>query len=86
MKMNPIFKLSTVALAAALCVSTVNAKHHEEAEDLIADLQDCKADAATMKKAKEMIKKNGGAPTAKQVDDFIDSLPDELIDCIDELD
>ena len=86
MKMNPILKLSAVTLAAALCVSTANAKHHEEAEDLIADLQDCKADPATMKKAKAMIKKSGGAPSEKQVDDFIDSLPDELIDCIDALD
>lgn len=86
MKMKRILQLSAVTLAAALFISTANAKHHEEAEDLIADLQDCKADPATMKKAKAMIKKNGGAPTEKQVDDFIDSLPDELIDCIDELD
>lgn len=86
MKTNLVFKLSAVALAAALCVSTANAQSKEEAEDLIADLQDCKADAATMKKATAMIKKNGGALTEKQVDDFIDSLPDELIDCIDELD
>lgn len=86
MKLNYVLKLSAVTLAAALCVSVANAKHHEEAEDLIADLKDCKADAATMKKAQAMIKKNGGAPSEKQVDDFIDSLPDKLIDCIDELD
>ena len=86
MKMNLILQLSAVTLAAALCVSTANAKHHEEAEDLIEDLQDCKADSATMKKAQAMIKKNGGSPSEKQVDDFIDSLPDKLIDCIDALD
>jgi len=39
-----------------------------------------------MKKAQAMIKKNGGSPSEKQVDDFIDSLPDKLIDCIDALD
>ena len=86
MKLNKILQLSAVTLAAALCVSIANAKHHEEGEDLLADLQDCKADSETIKKAQSMIKKNGGAPSEKQVDDFIDSLPDELIDCIDALD
>ena len=86
MKLNYILKLSAVTLAATLCVSIANAKHHEEAEDLLADLKDCKADSATMNKAQAMIKKNGGAPSEKQVDDFIDSLPDKLIDCIDALD
>ena len=84
MKLNYILKLSAVTLAAALCVSIANA--NEEAEDLIDDLKDCQADPATMKKAQAMIKKNGGAPSEKQVDDFIDSLPDKLIDCIDALD
>ena len=86
MKLNHILQLSAVTLAAALFVSMANAKHHEEAEDLIEDPKDCKADPATMKKAQAMIKKNGGAPSEKQVDDFIDSLPDKLIDCIDALD
>jgi len=86
MKFNHYLRLSTVTLAAALCVSIANAKHHEEGEDLLLDLKDCKADSATMKKAQAMIKKNGGAPSEKQVDDFIDSLPDKLIDCIDALD
>ena len=86
MKLNNILQLSAVTLAAALCVSIANAKHHEEGEDLLMDLKDCKADPATMKKAQAMIKKNGGAPSEKQVDDFIDSLPDKLIDCIDALD
>lgn len=86
MKMNRILQLSAVILAAALCVSMANAKHHEEGEYLLEDLEDCQADEETMKKAKAMIKKNGGAPTEEQVDDFIDSLPDKLIDCIDNLD
>ena len=86
MKFSHYLRLSTITLAAVLCVSIANAKHHEEGEDLLLDLKDCKADSATMEKAKAMIKKNGGAPTEKQVDDFIDSLPDELIDCIDALD
>jgi hypothetical protein len=86
MKLNKILQLSAVTLAMALCVSTANAKHHEEGVDLLEDLKECKADAATMKKAQAMIKKNGGAPSEKQVDDFIDSLPDNLIDCIDALD
>ena len=86
MKLNYILKLSAFALAAMLCVSIANAKQNEEAEDLIADLKDCKADPATMKKAMAMIKKSGGAPSEKKVDDFIDSLPDDLIDCIDDLD
>ena len=86
MKLKYILKLSAVTLAAALCVSVANAKQNEEAEDLLADLKDCKADPATMKKAQAMIKKNGGAPSEKHVDDFIDSLPDKLIDCIDALD
>jgi hypothetical protein len=85
MKLKKILQLTAVTLALAFCVSIANAKHHEEAEDLIADLEDCKADKATMKKAQVMIKKNGGALSEKQVDDFIDSLPDKLIDCIDEL-
>ena len=86
MKFNHYLRLSAVTFAAALCVSVVNAKHHEEGEDLLMDLKDCKADAEIMKKAQAMIKKNGGSPSEKQVDDFIDSLPDELIDCIDALD
>ena len=86
MKMNRILQLSAVTLALAFCVSTANAKHPEAGEDLLEDLKDCKADPATMKKAQAMIKKNGGAPSEKQVDDFIDSLPDKLIDCIDALD
>ena len=86
MKFNHFLRITTVALAAALCVSIANAKHHEEGEELLLDLKDCKADAATMKKAQAMIKKSGGAPSEKQVDDFIDSLPDELIYCIDALD
>jgi hypothetical protein len=86
MKLNRILQLSAVMLAMALCVSIANAKHHEEGEYLLEDLKDCKADPATMKKAKAMIKKNGGAPSEEQVDDFIDSLPDKLIDCIDALD
>ena len=86
MKTNRFLQLLTVTLAAALCVSTANAKHHEEGEELIADMKECKADSASMKKAQVMIKKNGGAPSAKQVDDFIDTLDDKLIDCIDALD
>ncbi len=86
MKIKPVLQLLAVTLAAVLCVSTVNAKHHEEAEYLIEDLEDCDADAATMKKAKEFIAKHGGKLTEKQADDFIDSLPDDLIDCIDDLD
>jgi hypothetical protein len=85
MKINRILQFSTIALAASLCVSTANASK-EDAEDLLADLKDCKADSATMKKAQAMIKKHGGAPSEKQVDDFIDSLPNKLIDCIDNLD
>jgi len=84
MKLHKILQLSAVTLAMALCVSIANA--NEEGEDLLADLKDCKADPATMKKAQAMIKKNGGAPSEEQVDDFIDSLPDKLIDCIDALD
>lgn len=86
MKLNYILRLSAVTLAAVLCVSIANAKPQEEGEDLLEDLKDCKADPATMKKAQAMIKKNRGAPSEKKVDDFIDSLPDKLIDCIDELD
>jgi len=86
MKMNNILRLSAVTLATLLCFSIANAKHHEEGEYLLEDLEDCNADPVTMKKAKAMIKKNGGKPSEKKVDDFIDSLPDELIDCIDELD
>lgn len=86
MKLNRILQLAAVALALSLCVSMANAKHHEEGEYLLEDLEDCQADEETMKKAREMIKKNGGAPSEEQVEDFIDSLPDKLIDCIDALD
>ena len=47
-KLNNILQLSAVILAMALCVSTANAKHHGEGEDLLADLKDCKADSATI--------------------------------------
>ena len=84
MKLKNILQLTAVTLAMALCVSVANA--NEEAEDLIDDLKECKADPATMKKAQAMIKKSGGSPSEGQVDNFIDSLPDKLIDCIDALD
>jgi len=53
------------------------------AEELMAALKACKADAAAMKSAKAMIDKHGGTPTDDQVDNWVDDQDDALFDCLD---
>jgi hypothetical protein len=53
------------------------------ADDLMAALKACKADAAAMKSAKAMIDKHGGTPTDDQVDNWVDDQDDALFDCLD---
>jgi hypothetical protein len=50
----------------------------------MAAMKACKADSKAMKAAESMIKKHGGSPNDDQVDDFIDTLDDDLADCIDD--
>ena len=53
------------------------------ADELMAALKACKADAAAMKSAQAMIKKHGGKPSDDQIDDWVDDQDDKLFDCLD---
>jgi len=53
------------------------------ADELMAALKACKADAAVMKSAQAMIKKHGGKPSDDQIDDWVDDQDDKLFDCLD---
>lgn len=75
--------LTTLLFSAALALtSTAQA---DAGDDLMKAMKACKADSKAISAAQSMIKKHGGSPSDKQVDDFIDSLDsDDLIDCIDD--
>ena len=80
--MKPTQILGTLIFSAALALtSTAHAKG--AGDELMSAMKACKADSKAMKAAESMIKKHGGSPSDDQVDDFIDTLDDDLIDCID---
>ncbi|OUV60392.1 MAG: hypothetical protein CBC82_08410 [Cellvibrionales bacterium TMED122] len=53
------------------------------ADELMAALKACKADAAAMKSAQAMIRKHGGKSSDDQIDDWVDDQDDKLFDCLD---
>ena len=69
--------------AAVLTVFATGASANEASDELMAALKACKADKKTMDAAQAMVKKHKGKPTDDQVDDFIDTLDDKMIDCVD---
>jgi hypothetical protein len=81
--MNTKMTLTTLLFSAAIAMtSTAQAG---AGDDLMKAMKACKADSKAVSAAQSMIKKHGGSPSDKQVDDFIDSLDsDDLIDCIDD--
>ena len=78
-------KKTLTVMAATLTLSffagTTNA--NEAADEIITVLKACKASKKVMTDAEAMIKKHKGKPTDDNVDDFIDTLDDKLIDCVD---
>ena len=77
-------KFTQALLAAAvLAVVTSGASANEASDELMAALKACKADKKVMDAAQAMVKKHKGKPSDDQVDDFIDTLDDKLIDCVD---
>jgi len=81
MKRWPLISVVILFLGTAVAPQTFADKG--AADDLMAALKACKADAAAMKSAKSMIDKHGGAPSADQVDDWVDGQDDALFDCLD---
>ena len=83
MKISTIARPLAFAFAVLLQASPVSA--NDAADELMAALKSCKADASVTKAAQAMVKKNKGSPSDNAVDDFIDDLDsDDLIDCIDD--
>jgi len=81
MKRLQIISVVLMFLGAALAPQSFADKG--AADDLMAALKACKADAGAMKSAKAMIDKHGGTPTDDQVDNWVDDQDDALFDCLD---
>ena len=81
MKRLQIISVVLMFLGAALAPQSFADKG--AADELMAALKACKADAAAMKSAQAMIKKHGGKPSDDQIDDWVDDQDDKLFDCLD---
>lgn len=81
--MKAVKFIQAAVTAATLAVFTIGANANEASDELMAALKACKADKKVMDKAQAMVKKHKGKPSDDQVDDFIDTLDDKLIDCVD---
>ncbi len=78
-------KKTLTVMAATLTLSFFagSTSANEAADEIITVLKACKASKKVMADAEAMIKKYKGKPTDDNVDDFIDTLDDKLIDCVD---
>ncbi len=81
MKRLQIISVVLMFLGAALAPQSFADKG--AADELMAALKACKADAAATKSAKAMIDKHGGTPSDDDVDNWVDEQDDALFDCLD---
>lgn len=82
-EMRTIKSVFSILALSLIAVSNPSLADKGAADELMAALKACKADAAAMKSAQAMIKKHGGTPSDDQVDNWVDDQDDKLFDCLD---